>query len=159
MSLFDHFSLEEFPNSAQEHLIETSEDTPIYNCIAWAYGVDNKWFWPDNHPYSYWPPSIPRQENLETFIQLFEEIGYQECGSHEFEVGYEKIAIYCDNITGQPTHAARQLETGKWTSKLGDGIDIEHSIFSLNGGFYGNATRFLKREKPFQNDSLSTKNK
>lgn len=46
----------------------------------------------------------------------------------------------------KPTHAARQLSSGHWTSKLGDCEDIEH--FALDGvanKIYGAAVVFLKR--------------
>ena len=46
------------------------------------------------------------------------------------------IAIYCNFNpqlkTLEVTHAARQLPSGKWTSKLGDADDIEHN--TLEGG-------------------------
>lgn len=149
MSHLEHFSIPEFPNSVNEFLIETSADDQTYNCIAWAYGISDKWFWPDNNLYSYWPPTVPNEENVSAFIQLFGEVGYEECQDGDTEPGYEKIAIYTD-ANGIPTHAARQLPNGRWTSKLGYNIDIEHSIFSLDGGFYGNATVFMKRERPAQ---------
>ena len=57
----------------------------------------------------------------------------------------EKVAIYL--LNGMPTHAARQLSTGKWTSKLGLSIDIEHdSPDVLDGPEYGKASIFLKRK-------------
>jgi hypothetical protein len=37
-----------------------------------------------------------------------------------------------------PTHAALQLESGDWTSKLGDFEDISHStIEAVSGPVYG----------------------
>ena len=38
----------------------------------------------------------------------------------------QKIAIYL-NSSNSPTHVARQLLDGRWTSKLGSYEDIEHS--------------------------------
>ena len=32
----------------------------------------------------------------------------------QLEPGFEKIALYADN-SGKPTHAARQLDNGRWT--------------------------------------------
>ena len=61
------------------------------------------------------------------------------------EKGFQKIALYVKD--GIPTHAARQLPTGKWTSKLGRDIDIEHDFPEvLNGADYGVASIFMKKE-------------
>lgn len=93
----------------------------------------------------YWPANITREETAEAFIELFASINYCRCDNHLFEPGYEKVAIYI--LDGKPTHAARQLPTGKWTSKLGQNIDIEHdSPEALNGPVYGNVAIFMKRK-------------
>jgi hypothetical protein len=45
------------------------------------------------------------------------------------------------------THAARQLPTGKWTSKLGKAEDIEHdSPDDVAGGIYGEVVLFMRRQ-------------
>jgi len=59
----------------------------------------------------------------------------------------EKVAIFAD-AQGAPTHAARQLESGAWTSKCGTLEDIEHnSLANLEGGAYGKAVLFLERRR------------
>ena len=69
------------------------------------------------------------------------------CSDSSLEAGYEKIAIYVKD--GIPTHAARQLGDGRWTSKLGKYEDIEHdSLDALNGdgyGEYGRVALFMSR--------------
>ncbi len=132
-----------FPNTFIEPFIITSPQTINYNCIAWAYGDDTKWYWPVGN--YYWPSEIPCELKTEYFILLFEKIGFRVCESSDLEMGFHKIAIYCDNL-GTPTHAARQLTTGKWTSKLGPQHDVEHTIFSMSDGYYGNAGIFMKRK-------------
>ena len=49
------------------------------------------------------------------------------------------------NHDGIPVHAARQLSTGKWTSKLGALEDIEHELDGLMGERYGKVGKILKR--------------
>ena len=45
------------------------------------------------------------------------------------------------------THAARQLPNGKWTSKLGRDIDIEHdSVDDIAGSVYGEVLRLMRRQ-------------
>jgi hypothetical protein len=136
----------DFPNSVNEPFGITSIHTPSYNCIAWAFGDDTKWYWPDPISTYYWPINVPREITIEAFIKLYETTSYEVCTNDSLEVGYEKVAIFTDkhNI---PTHAARQLENGYWTSKLGQHIDVQHSIKSIEDGSYGKATVFMKRIK------------
>ena len=92
-----------------------------YNCIAWAAGDDSQWWWPSEG--DYWPEEVPRKTTIEAFIKAFTTLGYAVCPNGNHEPGYEKVAIYTNE--GKPTHATRQLATGKWTSKNGRGDDIE----------------------------------
>ena len=93
--------------------------------------------WPDALHLYYWPPEIPRTETLEAFIKAFEIFGYRVCNCIAYEEGFEKVAIYIDTH-GKPTHAARQLSSGNWTSKLGQLEDIEHAALdNIAGQWYG----------------------
>jgi hypothetical protein len=138
--------LKDFPNLSCHNSKPTSPMKSEYNCIAWAYGVDDMWFWPDADGFYYWPDNINRKINLNAFINLFKSIEYIVCENSNFETDFEKIAIYAnDNI---PTHAARQLPNGKWTSKLGPNIDIEHDTLDcLNGPTYGKVEVIMKRPR------------
>lgn len=133
----------QFPNLVNEPATLTSPPDPAYNCIAWAYGVNDKKFWPNAAPEFHWPKGVPNKNETKSFIKLFESIGYEQCADGTFEAGFTKIAIY--NKAGKPQHAARQLDANNWTSKLGPQVDISHSIPGMNGGHYGNAEIFMKR--------------
>lgn len=134
-----------FPNLLISGYSITSPATSEYNCIAWSAGDTEAWWWPDPLYTYYWPSGVPREETLESFIKGFETIGYTVCQNGEYEIGFEKIAIYVDS-SGKPTHAARQLDSGSWTSKLGQLEDIEHnSLESIAGQIYGDVTVFMKR--------------
>lgn len=135
-----------FPNSKLDPFYITSPKTSSYNCIAWAYGDSSKWYWPDDSNIYYWPNDIPRHETIESFVKLFESIGYTKTDNCDLEVNFEKIAIYADDYLN-PKHAARQLPNGFWTSKLGQNFDVTHTIFSMSDGSYGNALVFMKRQK------------
>ena|SRR6218665_339462 len=138
--------LASFPNSKLDPFLATSPQDTHYNCIAWACGDQTKWYWPDKANYYYWPKEIPREEKIENFILLFKLIGHEVCDNGDFELEYLKIAIYADQF-GKPTHAARQLNNGLWTSKLGRGVDITHTIFSMQDGLYGNVAVFMRKRK------------
>ncbi|MCL1472282.1 DUF7689 domain-containing protein [Argonema antarcticum] len=122
----------------------TSSDTTDYNCIAWAAGSTEEWWWPDAKSGDYWPPNILREESLTAFMMAYQTLGYEVCDNTFLEVGFEKIAIYV--LDGKPQHAARQLPNGKWTSKLGQYEDIEHnSLEGLEGSIYGEVACVMKR--------------
>ena len=133
-----------FPKLTLSEYSVTSPASTRYNCIAWAAKICHQWWWPDRDHECYWPNQVPREEKLEAFVQAFQTLGFSLCENGALEPGFEKIAIYTKS-PDQPTHAARQLESGKWTSKLGYNIDIEHTIDGLTGSAYGNAIHFMKR--------------
>lgn len=92
----------------------------------------------------YWPEGLPREETLSAFVTAFEKLGYQVCDDGRLESGYEKVALYAKE--GKPTHAARQLQSGYWTSKLGRLEDIEHEDEEgVSGPVYGEPILFMKR--------------
>src|SRR5438128_9109601 len=135
----------QFPNLDFSSTRKTSEADGDYNCIAWAAGDDARKWWPDRNQQAYWPRGVARESTLNAFVEAFRTLGYEPCDSGEAEQGFEKIAIYAD-AAGRPTHAARELVgEGKWTSKLGNWIDISHQLDSLNGTAYGSVIQFLKR--------------
>jgi hypothetical protein len=126
-----------------------SPHTHTYNCIAWAAGDDANWWWPTNGPGDvprYWPADTPREETLASFIAAFATLGFAVCDSELLEAGIERIALFV-NSHGVPTHAARQLPTGLWTSKLGASEDIEHELHALEGDIYGTVAQLFKRPR------------
>lgn len=98
---------------------------------------------------------MPQEETLEAYIQAYQTLGYEPDDHEILETGYQKIAIYIDS-NSIPTHAARQLPNGKWTSKLGWLEDIEHELDGLTGDQYGVVGQILKR--PIEFSSANTIN-
>jgi hypothetical protein len=137
-------SLEDvFPNlRTTGYAIKSPQDSTC-NCIAWAANETDRWWWPN--PFYYWPNGVPRMETLEAFALAYATLGFTPCEDATLELGYEKIVIYV-NSEGVPTHAARQLPNGRWTSKLGKYEDIEHVETSgLDSPVYGSVAIVLKR--------------
>ena len=121
----------------------TSPPSEVYNCIAWAAGINNDWWWPNG--FDTWPSGAPMEETLPAFIAAFTPLGYEVCDDGALEDGVEKVAIYA-RPSGRVTHMARQLPTGRWTSKLGEAEDIEHgSPDELEGAVYGAVVRYMRR--------------
>ena len=121
----------------------TSPETPQYNCIAWAAGDTERWWWPDALDLAYWPAGIPREESVAAFVQAYERLGFEVCEDESPEPECEKIAIFA--IADRPKHVARQLADGTWTSKLGSGVDIEHILESLECELYGAVVSVMRR--------------
>ena len=138
------FELEQyFPGLLEAPWRVTSATSLKYNCIAWAAGDSTRWWWPHPEDVGYWPDQVPMQETIESFFSLFQFLGFETCDSALLEPGLEKIALYA--IGSKPTHAARQLDTGLWTSKLGPLEDIEHTLESLESDVYGLVVRVFRR--------------
>jgi hypothetical protein len=85
----------------------------------------------------------------------YQTIGFQPCFSPALEDGIEKIAVYAVDIGNGnlfPTHAALQLESGRWASKLGDLEDIQHSSAEdVNGPIYGRPVIYMQRDRTSTN--------
>src|SRR5205823_3917683 len=105
--------------------VHPASETPAYNCIAWAVGRTDRPWWPAAGGDAYWPDGIPNEETVEAFVLAFATLGFEPCDRGDPEPGYEKIALYARD--GKPTHAARQLPDGKWTSKLGKESVVTHN--------------------------------
>lgn len=148
-----------FPYLTRDLYEVKSVETPDYNCIAYAAGEENRWWWPDSSGVYYWPNGVTREETVEAFVEMFASFGYVKCYREDFEFGFEKVAIYHtingnpDALPKSPTHAARMVEYGVWKSKLGPWQDIEHKTLTcLNGEDitgriqpYGEPIQIMKR--------------
>jgi hypothetical protein len=135
-----------FPGLRNSPFRITSPANWDYNCIAWAAGDTANWWRPDPDAAAdsnYWPPSAPKEETLAAFVTAFATLGYGPSSGEDFEPGFEKVALFARG--DKPTHAARQLPSGRWTSKLGKGEDIEHELHAVSGEAYGAVVLMVKR--------------
>lgn len=148
------FLLSLFPGLEKDSNFKiTSKKDPVYNCIAWAYGITKRWMWP-NTGYTrfldgvdYWPTDKIMDENVLNFINIFKDKGYEKCKSDCFEDGYRKIALYVKENTNDCTHASKQLSNGFWSSKIGKFHDIQHGTpYSIEGKKYGVVYCIMKKK-------------
>jgi hypothetical protein len=89
---------------------------------------------------------------MEAFVKAYETLGYKLCYDSSLESGLQKVAIYGKTNpvdgTPTPTHAAVQLESGEWSSKLGPFEDVRHkTIDDVSGPAYGRAFYFMSRPR------------
>lgn len=116
------------------------------------------WWEPCSGGY-FWPKDMPRDYSIKTLIRVFESLGYAACDGHEPEPGVQKVAIYA---IGSETweHAAIQTQDGKWSSKIGENIDIAHDTLDglyggLPGSEYGKVICVLKKKRSTETSSHS----
>lgn len=135
----------------------TSESLVKYNCVALVADDQTMWWEPSTvnskpvrKPGRYWPGGIPTDGSVESYVMLFELLGYEQLDisnksdASRLEILYEKIAIF-----GYPeeafSHVAYQLYFG-WISKLGDWHDIKHkTLKALESDYYGEVKVIMKK--------------
>jgi hypothetical protein len=158
-----------FPYLTRQLYEVTDNETNDYNCIGLAAGDKTRWWEPEPSGQYYWP--IPNREyTVRCYTEAFESLGYQKCICSLKKRSFEKVAIYHDPLgcveaidnfgmwhpevlPKTPTHAAKQLPSGEWNSKLGGWEEIKHKTLScLNGTditgkriSYGKPIQILKR--------------
>jgi len=142
-----------FPGlTVDPHFRIASPHDPAYNCFAWAAGDDHRWWDPvpliaPTRAGVHWPAHVPVLLSRAAFIAAYATIGYEVCADPKLEEGFEKIALY-ENADGEPVHAARQLDSGVWTSKLGRANDIEHGApETIEAPLSGAPALFLRRPR------------
>jgi hypothetical protein len=136
-----------YPYLLSEGFEKTSCEDAAYNCVAWAVAFDvENWWWPPGGNGSYWPDGISKDVSVAAFTEMFASRGFEECQDATAEDGYEKVALYVKD--GKPSHAARQLPSGKWTHKIGQNVDIETTLKGVEDSLtgYGRVAKFFRRK-------------
>jgi hypothetical protein len=122
-----------FPKLAKGNHELTSPYDSNYNCVAFALGLPT---WRNPQPGHF----------RDTIRWIEKEFGYRRVRSAKPERGYEKLAIYADNVDVFK-HIAKQ-KGSKWESKLGELQDLtHHTLDLLVGTQYGNVVAFLRRKR------------
>lgn len=143
-----------FPGLATDPVFRINSKVDVrYNCIAWSLFYSDRWVWPPSTftdldgVLHFWPKEVPMTSELQAFIELYKEDGYEECKDSNHEEGYRKIAIYSNTLTGVCTHAARELRNGTWVSKLGQNHDIIHNDpYTLECKTYGSVSVIMRKK-------------
>ena len=89
--------------------------------------------------------TCPRDDVIENLVAVYSEFGSRNAIGQTLPlalIGLRSTAIVC------LFPMLRQLENGKWTSKLGPLEDIEHaSLEGVTGAQYGQVVQMLRRKK------------
>lgn len=133
-----------FPNLSDEGFEIVEQSSESYNCMAYAAGDTTEWWWPNG--IDYWPPWATLNNKIESLVEMFAGLEYEQCDDSNAKIGYEKVALYENE--GEFEHAALQMPNGRWRSKMGEGPVIEHPRpESLAGGMYGDPTILMRRRR------------
>jgi hypothetical protein len=122
-----------FPHLGHEYEV-LRPATKVYNCIAWTIGVSTRWVW---------PAKPGRPATVRDFDELYGQHGFRRVKGLNFDraAGLDKIVLYVKRKPDgavEPTHGARQLADGSWSSKLGQLPLIRHlDPDDLDGASYG----------------------
>ena len=140
-----------FPALRNSRFEITSEYDHLYNCVGWVVGLTTEW-WEPNFEDGVWPDGVAPERTVTATIHALATVGYEPCEDGNLQEGFEKAAIFGEGDLF--IHAARQLPSGLWTSKLGSAWDIVHELGALtsaaNAGGpvqYGEVVAFLRRAR------------
>lgn len=138
----------QWPSLNEQNCSPESDLDDEYNCAAWAAGDKTNWWEPSGLPEHYWPEGADLDYSISGYEAAFARVHFSRCTDGAFEIGVEKIALYALPDSTEFLHAARQLEDGRWTSKLGNRRDVDHdSPENLAGPWYGTPTIYMKRAR------------
>jgi hypothetical protein len=80
-----------FPALRSQPYQITSPINLRYNCVAFAAGDIQRWWWPDEAGEDAWPETVARAETVECFRDAFATLGYAVCANDVHEPGYERL--------------------------------------------------------------------
>jgi len=130
-----------------------SPDTPVYNCIAWAMGYDDRWVSPEYGAGYWWPAGVKRSMSSDSLIKAFEAEGFERANDNSPEEGYDKVVLYKQETTDNWTHAAKIVDANVEYSKFGEMWDGQHShnvLCNTGKGYenqsYGIAYAYMRRK-------------
>jgi hypothetical protein len=111
--------------------VVTSPEDIRCDGLAWAAEDEEHWWWPNED--SHWPEEAAREETIAAVVAAYGVLGFVSGEGLLVEQEYEDMVIYTSR-DGTPTHVARQLQFGLWSSKRGLLQDVEHRTvaFSLS---------------------------
>lgn len=113
-------------------------------------------------PEFFWPPGVSEPSpdadaDLDCYLELFRTWGFENCNSLGPEDGYLKIAIFATDQ--EFNHVAKQLPSGRWSSKGGVLHDFRHGTLDAlgNSPVMPRAELVCIMRRPFEGDADSFK--
>lgn len=117
--------------------IVTGEQSVVYNCLAWTLGFEDRWLWP-------WRP-IDRKVTRAEFDELYLTFSFVPSGLAPKPpiavFGMSSSDMKHGSVSG-PTHGRN------WESKCGQWLRIQHGLYEMAGGSYGDVLGFYSPRAP-----------
>lgn len=117
-----------FPRLDVGHLDMLDEPSARYNCHAWTIGITDQLV-------------LAYTKNPQTMRAGLEEMGYTVTLSRQAVHGADALWYGPDPATIE--HSARR-DGSQWSSKLGNGRVIRHTLKELEGGYYGRVQYWVR---------------
>lgn len=144
-----------FPHLGNDsHFELLSEQTPVYNCIAWAMGYSDRWVDTVLSPGHWWPDGVKRSTEPKALYDAFIAEGFEKAADGGYEEGYDKVVLFQKD--GEWTHASRIESNDVEYSKFGGSFDGVHSHNIFGGSVYGEEYAYLRRRTSAKPDASST---
>lgn len=137
-----------FANLEADDAIQSAPATGVYNCIAWAGGINTAWIWPPDTGSSWYIPGQP----LASFDWFFADVN-----RYSGAISYIRSGATSSNnvidlwaYNGNYTHASvtkqgnNQPHGYDWESKPGNLMRTFHPRNDLNGSTYGSVAEYYK---------------
>ncbi len=131
-----------FPNLQKVGYEKKSEPTELYNCIAFAVGIEDEWV----DPLGVWPSDVGKDDTVDNLVEVCQRYGFEICNDGNAEEGFDKLAIYATDGGAIYQHVAKLDIDGRWCSKMGPDDDIAHATLeALECDDYGQVVAFMRR--------------
>ena len=146
----ESINLSDYPNIINGINFKIVEQDDInFNCIAHSLGIRNMSIWPAKLELWVWDKSLPYINTINNFVNLYRKFNYEICEDSSWEPDYDKIALYISILSCRNTvsHAAKQIDSYWWSSKMGGDELFEHDLEAIENKNVGTKYVFLKRPK------------
>jgi hypothetical protein len=147
--------LELFPAVLPENIKFDGKKNDDFNCVAWAFGATNHFWWPYPQAGYHWPASEKIEGSPEAPVEIFDHLLKETLHGTETvdqtpEKGFVKLALFTTGSVEagnlHSTHLARLMPDGNWSSKLGPSYLVRTgpNIHDMDYGHYGNVEKIYK---------------
>lgn len=149
-----------FKNLNVHDCMEAAPATIRYNCMAWAMGLWDEWYWPSSEILD----SKNEEEQTLYFCDELHDYGYVQCDEESAMIDLwalfdekGKFKKYTHMSVRNVSAKDKFLHGYDWESKLGSSERIFHPRYSLEGNIYGKVVMHFKPQSNIRNKSMYEK--
>lgn len=117
----------DFPYLNTDRVMVTDEANPLYNCIAYSMGLEDRWIDPES------PLSSFQQQYQNAKILYYAPNNYSVTSTLDYNADVDGWGTSDRNMT----HGSKRYSGTTWESKLGRYLRITHDRLGLMGNLYG----------------------